>query len=618
MFDPTSGTGTPDPNLGAGTFQGIKNEFNRFTSVLENLAQGTQNVYNSAQALDKLFLTTRTRMDEMMLAFSNTLPQVSRLGGSIIDVGQTITEIAKSSRRNVIENEETVAKLYATSKVLGQSVETITSAFKKVGYETGQIGENVEKSIEYVQSVGLNARTIMTDVVSNTDALSRFNFENGVQGLTKMAAQASMLRFDMNKTMEFADRVLDPQGAIDMASSFQRLGLAVGSLGDPFQMMNQALNDPSGLQDSLIKMTKQFTYFDEQTKSFKISPQGILTFKELEKQGVASAKMLRETALASADLDKRLSNIKLDIPEEDKTLLANMARMGKGGKYEVAVGMDSSGQKIYKELGDVTKDELEKLKEIQAEAPKTMEDIARSQLDALTLIEKNTASAADKIGVSLVQVPGARRNIMGADRLARMVSTTLADLVPQPEKIGGEFTKAITTIQSLFAKKEKGDIKETDFQTQLQEAEQKLKQQVQGLGADALSGVKEAMIKLNSEIKPRSEIEEYFKKFIAQPLAGLAGGGNNTNTTDWNATIYGTQSTQRVQQATGNRPLTDVMATQSRNDVNFDGTVTFKVDAPPGISLQWLTDYLNSEEFKTKVKVYVDQQLVQQGLIKKQ
>ena len=601
-----------------GSFAGINKEFQRATDILGNIAQSTQNVYDLSIRLDQVFLTSKTRMDEMMLAFSSTVPQVSRLGGEIKDVGQTIADIAKASRRNVIENEEIIAKLYATSKVLGQSVETITTAFQKVGYQTGQIGDNVKNSISYVQSIGLNAKTIMGDVVANTDSLSRFNFENGVQGLTKMASQASMLRFDMNKTFEFAEKVLDPQGAIEMASTFQRLGVAVGSLGDPFQMMNQALNDPSGLQDSLIKMTKQFTYFDEKTKSFKISPQGILTFRELEKQGVANAKQLRETALAAADLDKRLSEIKIDVPEEDKTLLANMARMGKGGKYEVAVGMDSEGQKIYKELGTVTKDELEKIKEVQAEAPKTMEDIARSQLDALKQIEANTSSAADKIGYSLTQVGGVRRNIMGADRLARVVSTTIADKVPNPGTIGKEFTTAISTIQNLFTQKQEGKITQSELESKVKTAEESLMTQAKSLGSRGFQGIKEAMVELNQKIKPNSEIEEYFKKYIAQPLAGVAGGGKKENTSaDWDATIYGTETTKKAQEMAANRPLTEVVSRTTQTDVNFDGTVTFKVEAPSGVSVQWLTDYLNSEEFKTKVSKMIDGQLEQQGVIKK-
>ena len=58
---------------------------------------------------------------------------------------------------------------------------------------------------------------------------------------------------------------------------------------------------------------------------------------------------------------------------------------------------------------------------------------------------------------------------------------------------------------------------------------------------------------------------------------------------------------------TGDESLTSVINQQ----VDFGGTVTFKVDAPPGISLQWLTDYLNSSEFKDKVYKMVDSKAIE-------
>ena len=112
----------------------------------------------------------------------------------------------------------------------------------------------------------------MTDVSAKMDLMNRFNFQDGVLGLTKMAAQASMLRFDMSNTFALAEKVLSPEGAIETAAAFQRLGVSAGALADPFQLMNQSINDPSGLQDSLANISKQFTYFDDKTKTFKINP----------------------------------------------------------------------------------------------------------------------------------------------------------------------------------------------------------------------------------------------------------------------------------------------------------------------------------------------------------
>jgi hypothetical protein len=211
--------------------------------------------------------------------------------------------------------------LFAATKILGTSAKDLTESFARAGISLEQFPKQLESSIQYIQSIGGNTKQVINTVTSNLDQLNRFQFEGGVQGLTKMAAQASMLRFDMKETFAFAEKVLDPEGAVNMASAFQRLGVAAGNLVDPFQLMNQSINDPSGLQNSLADVSKQFTYFDEQTKTFKINPQGVLTLKEMEIQTKVSAKEMSKMGLAAAEADKRISAIGsagLNIKEEDK------------------------------------------------------------------------------------------------------------------------------------------------------------------------------------------------------------------------------------------------------------------------------------------------------------
>jgi hypothetical protein len=87
----------------------------------------------------------------------------------------------------------------------------------------------------------------MKDVSANMEKMNRYQFDGGVAGLAKMAAQASMLRFDMAQTFSFADRMLTPENAINMASAFQRLGVTAGNLVDPFVLMNESINDPTGV-----------------------------------------------------------------------------------------------------------------------------------------------------------------------------------------------------------------------------------------------------------------------------------------------------------------------------------------------------------------------------------
>jgi hypothetical protein len=256
----------------------------------------------------------------------------------------------------------------------------------------------------------------MKDVQSNMSQMNRYQFEGGVAGLTKMAAQASMLRFDMQQTFTLADKVLDPEGAIETAAAFQRLGVSVGNLTDPFALMNASINDPSGLQTSLSEVAKQFTYFDEETNSFKINPQGVLTLKAMEDQTGVSAKEMSKMGLAAAELDKRLSDVSMAglkfENEEDKQYLANIAKMGKGGKYEVEL---KDG--VTKELQNLNQEEFDELIKQQRDAPKTVEDIQRSQLADLDILVADVKSIAAKGTFGVASSKYIEGNVRGAGRI---------------------------------------------------------------------------------------------------------------------------------------------------------------------------------------------------------
>jgi hypothetical protein len=355
------------------------------------------NINDVRKGLDKLsnqiigtFTQGRERVFEFNRAITDSLPGVRSLGGDIKNVGAILQEVAIASRRNVVANEEEIKGLFAASKVLGISAQELSSSFLDVGVGIESISDALEGSIDYVRGIGGNARQVMKDVQANMEQMNRYQFEGGVLGLTKMAAQASMLRFDMNQTFQLAEKVLSPEGAVETAAAFQRLGLAVGNLADPFALMNASINDPGSLQDSLVEVAQQFTYFDEKTKTFKINPQGVLTLKELESQTGVSAKEMSKLGLAAAELDQRLSAVNAAglsiVNEEDKQYLANIAKM-EGGSYKVTL---EDGTK--KELSDLTQPQFDKLIEEQKTGPKTVEELQRAQLTVDEIMQSDIAA----------------------------------------------------------------------------------------------------------------------------------------------------------------------------------------------------------------------------------
>jgi citrate lyase gamma subunit len=400
---------------------GLKDE--GLVGAFDNLSQGIQNINNG-------FLESRTRVLEFSTALSDSVAGITRLGGDLTATQETISNIAVASRRNVVETSQTVQEIYATAKLLGQSADYLVQDFVEVGNSIENIGEITAESIQYIQSMGLNAKEIMGDVTRNMGYMNRFNFQDGVMGLTKMAAQASMLRFDMNQTAQLADKAMDPEGAIELASAFQRLGVTMGTLVDPFALMDASINDPGKLQDSVIDLAKTYAQFDKETQRFEINPYGIRMLREVEKQTGLSAENLKKTALAALELDTRLSdiNFSIDASEEDKMMIANIAKK-KDGDYVVRIFDEQKGE-IDVKLSELTSQQFSKLIEQQEQEPKTIEEIQRSQFRVSEKMAMDTAAIKNYFLYGLAGQTGFRRVFEDLGTIYDDVSTSLNKAVP--------------------------------------------------------------------------------------------------------------------------------------------------------------------------------------------
>jgi hypothetical protein len=356
-----------------------------------NFKQQQEALGQFSKAILQTFTQGRERIFELQRSLIDALPNITRLGGDLSNVQSIISGVAEASRRNVVASTEQIEKLFALEKIVGKTGGELAESFLNVGVGIESIPEAMKESIQYVQSIGGNAKTVFADVSKNMDQMNRFQFEDGVLGLTKMAAQASMMRFDVGQTLKLADDVLDPDKAIEVAGAFQRLGVAAGTLVDPFALMNASINDPSGLQDSLIDVSKQFTYFDDKTKSFKINPQGVLTLREMEKASGLALGSLSKMGLAAAELDERLSQISPSIKfenEEDKQYLANIGSMTTGGQYEVKF-RNEKGEEQTRKLSEITQKEFDLLIDQQKDSNKPIEETAREQLTLQESIDNN-------------------------------------------------------------------------------------------------------------------------------------------------------------------------------------------------------------------------------------
>lgn len=317
-------------------------------------------------------------------AFMKTI----EIGSSYEEILSIQQEIATQQQKALSLTEAEAIAAVEFSKATGvaaKDVGTIVLAFADLGQSTSTALENMSDMAAEARKYGLNVGQFMQTVAKNLTLVNAYGFKNGVEGFTKMVARAQALRIDMTQTTKLAEKLLNPEDAIELAANFQMLGGAIGDLGDPFKLLYMAQNDMGGLQESIVQAAKSSVMFNKTTGEFKISGTEMYRLRAQAQALGITYEELANTAVKAAKESEILSQIRfLDIPEETKQLVANLGEI-KDGQVQVKL----PGTDDFVKASELTKEQIKSLEEYQTTAQLSDRQIAENQLSVLQKIENS-------------------------------------------------------------------------------------------------------------------------------------------------------------------------------------------------------------------------------------
>ena len=269
--------------------------------------------------------------------------EAAKYGVTQEELISTISSLSSGIGRNLNISDDTMSRLAVFSKV----TELGSHATARMMEGWDRMGLGIDAAIDkgnemraVAVGMGVNVGKFMETVAGNMNIINSYNFEGGVKGFAKMVAQAQKLGISMSSTVSLADKVMDPEGAINLAAQLQVIGGAVGDLADPFKMMYMATNDLEGLQDAMVKAGEQSLIFNQQTGEFGIPPTEIRRMKAMAEQLpisydelVTASKRLAKEKAAISQMDLGL----FGSSEEEEQLQSFIAGMSQfeNGQYKV-------------------------------------------------------------------------------------------------------------------------------------------------------------------------------------------------------------------------------------------------------------------------------------------
>ena len=345
-------------------------------------------------------------------AIFNASVFLAEFGITSDDVLKTYTEISATLGRNVILTEEQLKNQTLLRQSLGDYGRGFDDIIKQLDLLNISFEQSVELGEEMMNTarmMGVNMEQFLSNMSRNMNMLNTYNFADGVEGFGRMAAQATRLGLEMSTVSNLAERVMDPEGAIELAANLQVVGGAVGDLADPFRLMYLATNDLAGLQDQLIGVGKDLAVFNEETGQISFPPTAQRQLRALADTLGMSKEEFAEMVKLQTKFEAISNQLSLSIlpsGEEGERLeefIQSMAQVGEGGKFEIAVGDDMI------EVEDLTSENIATLTEQMVDQNKTVEEIQVEQLNALEVIQNattETAAAARDAGIVSGLDPG--------------------------------------------------------------------------------------------------------------------------------------------------------------------------------------------------------------------
>ena len=407
-FDPATGGAKYDPQNTSDFLKGIQ------LATVDAFSLGRISKYfltleESAKSLNtKLGAGLASSAEMYRKKLSNIYLNNLEFGFKYDDAGKLLGGLSAQMER-MIPFSETIT---ANALKLGMSLGETPEAMGKLIGDMTKYGLSQEKSLTVLnktfataRAYGVDAKKLTATVSANIKMAATYGFKNGIEGLTKMAAQAQRLGLDIKKTQGFADSILDGgiEEAVRISTELQQLGGPIGALGDAASLYNMSLYDIEGLQTELVKASQSAVEFNEATGEFKITGENAL---RLRQQSKLLGTSYDEVAQSAINMKKELTiagKVDLDgLSESSRALVTSLAEVKAGGKITIDLPNFTEGTRDLATLMNDNdfKKALEEYQKLE-ETAKTDPAVLQAELNTIAKQQQSTLQVMSNTLISI-------------------------------------------------------------------------------------------------------------------------------------------------------------------------------------------------------------------------
>lgn len=304
-------------------------------------------VLEQDSAMSKLsanYALSRKESGMMKSNLSDAAVTTNMIGVDAGELAKMQASYTDELERSVILSKEGLVSLARMGKATGigsDGAAKMASEMEIFGYSATSTADLVNELMLKSKKNGMSSSVMTRKLQENLKIANSYTFKDGLKGISEMTLNTSKLRINMQSVAGFADKISNPEGAIQAAASLQVLGGGFAQMSDPLQLMNQGINDLNGLSKTYSKMLDGLAKIDKETGEVVVNGYDRLRIKAAsEATGINFDEMMTsiKTKAKRNAIESTLNiNPVLKGNEDAKNLIASLSEKKKGVGYTVSI-----------------------------------------------------------------------------------------------------------------------------------------------------------------------------------------------------------------------------------------------------------------------------------------
>lgn len=352
-------------------------------------------------------------------AITEAQPEFVRMGIPFKDVASAVERLIEDTGRFAIVGTEMLRRAGEIGTAYGMNIQDIIGAyddFENVGIGAAQAQESIADAGARSLELGIQSRRVIQGLVENIGKLNEYGFKNGSEGLEKMVRRSLEVRSNLQNVFSVAEKVFDPEGALELSANLSALGMAFGDFNDPIRLMYMATNEVEGLQMALEGVSQNLATYNTETGGFEVTGLNLRMARDAAKALGVEVEDINKTAIALAErgqVDMAVAGLGLE--DKEVEFLSNISRM-KGGKMTVELltpelqkEFGSKDDKTIAVIEELSSSGVKALMEYQKTIPKTEKELINKQV---TLVENISRDVNYLVTLGRLRAAGVGDNLL--------------------------------------------------------------------------------------------------------------------------------------------------------------------------------------------------------------